>query len=410
VYSSYHGCTQYHSKGVYTIPYRSIFSQNISNLYFAGRLISVSHAAFGSTRVISTGTLCGQAAALAVRLCLKNKITPREILGEKWIGQLQRDLIQTGQYIPTVLSKQEDDLVHLGGIVSSSTFQFSGLSHDGTWLSLARDSAMLLPFATGKIPKLTFKFKADVPTSIKVSFCVSNRLGNFTPDSCLATKEESLAFGTSEIELDFDVSLTEPQYGFVLIHAKNKVFIAQSDVRVTGVLSLFNRGNQKKDEHFGIEEIPFFAPGRRPDGKNFAMKVNPGLKAFEAEQLRTFVYRPAGGKTNAWVSALSDEYPELQVKWDSPQLVKSVVLWFDTDFDHAMESCLMGHPENEMPFCVQSYKIIDDQGNTIHETTKNHHSRNEIRFEKGVQTSALTLRFDRKLENVPVSLFGLQVF
>jgi hypothetical protein len=140
------------------------------------------------------------------------------------------------------------------------------------------------------------------------------------------------------------------------------------------------------------------------------MKVNPGLKAFEAEQLRTFVYRPAGGKTNAWVSALSDEHPVLQVKWDSPQLVKSVVLWFDTDFDHAMESCLMGHPENEMPFCVQSYKIVDDQGNTIHETTDNHHSRNIIRFEKGVQTSALTVRFDRKLENVPVSLFGLQVF
>jgi hypothetical protein len=58
VYSSYHGCTQYHGKGIYTIPYRCLYSRNISNLFLAGRLISVSHVAFGSTRVIATGTLC----------------------------------------------------------------------------------------------------------------------------------------------------------------------------------------------------------------------------------------------------------------------------------------------------------------------------------------------------------------
>ena len=152
-----------------------------------------------------------------------------------------------------------------------------------------------------------------------------------------------------------------------------------------------------------------FVPGRRPEGKNFAISIKPGLKAFEKEQLSTFVFRPAGGRTNAWVAELSDKHPELTMKWKSPQSVKSVILWFDTDFDHAMESCLMGHPEDVMPFCVQAYKIMDENGKVLYETSENHHSRNEIKFEKAVSTSVLTIQFSRKSENVPVSLFGLQV-
>jgi hypothetical protein len=269
---------------------------------------------------------------------------------------------------------------------------------------------MLLPFAGGKIPGLSVKLKADEPTTLKISFCVSTRLGNYTPDSCLSTKEYRVSTGTSELAVDFDSSLNEPQYGMIVLHANNKVYVAQSDVRVTGVLAVFSKGIQPKDEHFGIEEIPLFVPNRRPEGKNFAISIKPGLKAFETEQLRTFVFRPGGNRTNAWVAELSDKHPLLTMKWDSPQTIKSVVLWFDTDFDHAMESCLMGHPEDVMPFCVQAYKIMDESGSLLYETSENHHSRNEIRFEKAVRTSVLTFRFSRKFENIPVSLLGIQVF
>jgi hypothetical protein len=59
---------------------------------------------------------------------------------------------------------------------------------------------------------------------------------------------------------------------------------------------------------------------------------------------------------------------------------------------------------------VQEYKILDDKDRVIYETTRNHSSRNEIRFEKPVDTSELSVRFSRKQLNVPVSLFGFQVF
>ena len=54
VYSSGPGCTQWHAKGVYQIPWRCCYSRNIRNLFLAGRIISASHVAFASSRVMAT--------------------------------------------------------------------------------------------------------------------------------------------------------------------------------------------------------------------------------------------------------------------------------------------------------------------------------------------------------------------
>ncbi|MEN6369263.1 MAG: FAD-dependent oxidoreductase [Thermotogota bacterium] len=53
------------------IPYRSLYSRNVRNLFMAGRDISVTHIAFGAVRVMGTtgmmGEVVGQAAAIAAR-------------------------------------------------------------------------------------------------------------------------------------------------------------------------------------------------------------------------------------------------------------------------------------------------------------------------------------------------------
>ena len=54
IYSEKPGCNQWHSRGVYQIPYRCFYSRNIKNLFLAGRIFSASHVAFSSTRVQAT--------------------------------------------------------------------------------------------------------------------------------------------------------------------------------------------------------------------------------------------------------------------------------------------------------------------------------------------------------------------
>ena len=410
VYSEYPSCTQYHSKGVYTIPYRCIYSSNISNLFLAGRLISVSHIAFGSTRVISTGTLCAQAAALSAVLCLKKNILPRDVLTRNHITELQQMLMQTGQYIPGLKLDQPADLVRTAALTPSGSYELSELPASGDWRKLNTDTAMLLPFTKGKTPQLTFVVKANAATSLTAAFYISQRFGNYTPDNLLATKNFPISAGETALDIDFKLTLKEAQYGIVVLRKNENLSVALSGQRLTGVLALFNRYSQKQSDKEGIEEVPFFTPERRPGGMNLAMICKPALKSYGTEQLRTGLFRPAAGASNSWVAPLNDSKPTIKCEWKQPQTIRTIILWFDSDYDHPMESCLMGHPEDIGPFCVQHYKITDDQGRTVYEVSDNRHSRNEIRLETPFQTSSLTVQLTRTHNHVPVSLFGIQVF
>lgn len=63
----------------YTIPYRCLYSRNISNLFIAGRNISTTHVAFGSTRVMRTCGMMGEVVGFAAYLSKKYRTTPRGV-------------------------------------------------------------------------------------------------------------------------------------------------------------------------------------------------------------------------------------------------------------------------------------------------------------------------------------------
>src|SRR5690606_8148977 len=76
VFAEIAGSHHLHSKGPYQIPFRCYYSRNVKNLFLAGRIISSSHVAFGSTRVMATCALGGQAVAHAVALCREFSCLP----------------------------------------------------------------------------------------------------------------------------------------------------------------------------------------------------------------------------------------------------------------------------------------------------------------------------------------------
>ncbi len=78
------------------IPYRAIISKNIKNLGFAGRNISVTHAALSSSRVMATCAILGQALGTAVSLAIKESTALDKIN----INMLQQTLMKDDCYIP----------------------------------------------------------------------------------------------------------------------------------------------------------------------------------------------------------------------------------------------------------------------------------------------------------------------
>lgn len=63
----------------YAIPYRCLYSRNIENLFMAGRDISVTHVALGTTRVMRTCGMMGELVGMAASVCKKHSTTPRGV-------------------------------------------------------------------------------------------------------------------------------------------------------------------------------------------------------------------------------------------------------------------------------------------------------------------------------------------
>ncbi len=81
------------------IPYRSLYSCNIANLFCAGRCHSATHAALSATRVMATTSLMGQAVGTAAALAARDGLTPRGV-GEKRLRELQRTLQDDDCWLP----------------------------------------------------------------------------------------------------------------------------------------------------------------------------------------------------------------------------------------------------------------------------------------------------------------------
>jgi hypothetical protein len=105
------------SPSPYGIPYRSLYSKNIENLMFAGRVASCTHVAMSSTRVMGTCCVMGQAVGTAAAMACRKNIMPNKIIDH--ITELQQLLLTDDIYLPGIL-QDVGDLTRLAHIESSN--------------------------------------------------------------------------------------------------------------------------------------------------------------------------------------------------------------------------------------------------------------------------------------------------
>ena len=104
--------------GCYTIPYRCFYSKDVPNLMMAGRDISTTKTAFGSTRVMGTCAVGGQAAGTAAALAIQHGCEPREMGAH--IDELQQTLLKDDCYIPGFSNHDPGDLCRSAFVTASS--------------------------------------------------------------------------------------------------------------------------------------------------------------------------------------------------------------------------------------------------------------------------------------------------
>lgn len=417
VFSEKPGCNQWHSKGIYQIPYRSLYSRNIRNLLLGGRTISASHVAYGSTRVMATSAHVTQAAAMAAVICKEKGMLPADIIAKGHTKELQQRLLQTGQYIPGLLYQSPLDHTATATITASSELVLKEFPGQPLLKPLDISTAQMIPLPAGKIPVMAFHAEAEAPGTLEVELRVSSKSGNHTPDETLARQTLTIQPGRNCLQLQFDTEMKEAGYAFVTFFKNPAVKLHFTNKRVTGLLSVFNTenkavsnfGKQTPPEDIGMDAFEFWCPQRRPEGHNLDFKLPEGLRAFSAENVRNGVERPTT-QPNAWVADWNDPQPSITLQWKESKKISAIELFFDTDYDHPMESVLMTHPETVMPFCVQTYRVKDGAGNILFEKKNNYQAYNRLQLAEAVHTDKLVIEVEHPSGDVPAAICAVRCY
>jgi len=274
-----------------------------------------------------------------------------------------------------------------------------------------------LPAAPGDQIKISFEIEAEESTNLTLQLRVSGKSINYTPEIILETREISVATGKSTLVTEFDHIMGEEQYVFVCILKNELVSVQTSNMFLTGTMMLMNRYNksvatsgvQMPPDGIGIDSFEFWLPSRRPAQQNLAFKLSESLEPYQVSNIRNGFCRPTNA-ANAWVADQNDSNPCLSLSWEQSVQIKRIVLFFDSDFDHPLESTLRVHPERVVPHTVRNYRILDVDNNVIFEKSGNYQTVNEIILDQAINTSSIRIFPEHPSSNVPAAIFEVQVF
>ena len=152
----------------YSIPYRSLYSKNVENLFFAGRNISMTHMAMSSIRVMATCALLGEAVGKAATLAVKETLTPEGIYLEK-IAELQKLLLNGDCFLPNV-RREISDVCKNASLKGDETLRngedrahkIYGTDGEDTYFKAELGKEITYSFSEAKVNEVHLVFSSDL--------------------------------------------------------------------------------------------------------------------------------------------------------------------------------------------------------------------------------------------------------
>lgn len=383
VYAEKAGAQQRYTDGTYDIPFRSLYSRNVANLLFAGRDISASHVAFGSTRVMATCCTQGQAAGTAAHLIADQGLTPRDLgTVPEHTRLLQQTLIRTDAPLIGVRADDPTDLAPRA--VLTATSELTALSTlpypvEGSF-DLDRDAAIVLPVDPA-IGTLRLRTESDGATTLHAELWSTGRPQNYVPVRHLRSLTAPVPAGTGETVLDLDHH--DDGNVVLVLRATPGVRLPLTTGHPYGVqiMRAKHAGDQAFDDHIPDEQDQPVTDWevRSLRGRSFAFAVDEPSGAWRAERVADGYQRPFGGP-HLWSSrpgALADGPVALELRWPEPVAVTEVDLVLNDDVDADLINLHHHRTHWEVaPDLLRDYRIealADGEWTTLAEVTGNRH-------------------------------------
>ncbi|WP_377273605.1 FAD-dependent oxidoreductase [Peterkaempfera sp. SMS 1(5)a] len=397
MYAEEPGARQRYSDGVYHIPFRCLYSRNVGNLLFAGRNISATHIAFGSTRVMATCATLGEAAGTGAALCAAQGLTPRELAARR-LPLLQQTLLRQDASLVGVRNTDPDDLARTARVTASSTLTRlevePGPGTRTTPCPLDRDLALVLP-VDPRLEGVELLVDARADTELTVELWDTLRGENAVPARRLASRTVPVPEGKEQwVSLDLAWEPDEPCNAVMVVRADPHASLHLADERRTGVLCLAHKlvGEPGVDhdipEEDGQPVAEWVARGLRR--RSFCFRAGP-TRAYAPDKSVGGYQRPFAGP-QLWHAGESGE-AWLRLDWDAPVEIGTVHLVLDDDVDEYLNNLHRHRTEFEvMPELVRDYRIevLADDGSwtAVAEETGNRRRHRVHRF-AAVRTTAL---------------------
>lgn len=161
--------TYYQTPAPYSIPYRALYSENVENLYFAGRNISMTHTAMSSIRVMATCALLGEAVGKAAAIAVKENCTPHDVY-LKYIDILQEMLINGDCFLPSKKRKISGNCKNAGLNIGESILRngedrahvIYGTDKDNSAVSLKCGQNISYTFNECEVKSIHIVFDSDL--------------------------------------------------------------------------------------------------------------------------------------------------------------------------------------------------------------------------------------------------------
>ncbi|MEU3831829.1 FAD-dependent oxidoreductase [Streptomyces microflavus] len=394
MYAEGDGSKHLFSAGLYHIPFRSLYSRNVGNLLLAGRDISASHVAFGTTRVMATCAVTGEAAGVAAGICVQNELTPRQ-LGDQHLDLLQQTLLRHDASLLGVAWNDPADLAASARASASSELRTLRVEPEpgertGRQPLDGHDVALVLPVEP-VIESVGLLVRAAVTTTLELELWSTGGGENHIPVERLDTASAELEPGEQWVTAPFSHKAPAGQNVVVLVRRNPAAALVVVDrPGPYGVLGLVSRtprtlSGRPQSNAWSAEELRRRCP---------AVVVRGESTAYAAAQVTGPLQRPYDGP-RMWSSEplAVDPEPWLRLDWEQPVALGRVDLILNDDVDIDLIN-LHHHrtPFPVVPELVRDYRIetlVDGSWRTLTEVRDNRERRRSHPLDAPVTTTAL---------------------
>jgi hypothetical protein len=310
----------------YGIGLRSLYSRNVENLMMCGRPISASYLGFCSTRVLSTGLICGQAVGVAAGLAKRNSKLPRAVAADH-AKECQQILLRQDAHIPGVENEDPKDLARTATASASSDAPLEW-PEPKTGVELTVPRAQLFPVSGNRIATVSLWLASRLtePFEMQIGLRAALQVWDFRSNDDVATAKATIPPGYKGL-------------GGLRVQRRRRAPQVVLGTRAQGAANPLapNRGPAPAPSHAtppGCTAAQRMGPTRweqRGTGECFGMKVAPQSRPYGAQNVNRGTHRPDKW-TNIWISDPAQALPQhVELAWTSPQSFNTVLLTFDTN-------------------------------------------------------------------------------